>query len=371
MILLIFISATFIYGIRSLIFHIGAAIERRRSFAEKVIDEYPFVSVIVPARNEEENITACIDSLAANFYPRDKFEIIAVNDRSEDSTAEIMNKLEERYSNLKIVHVEDESSDKNLQGKPGALQHGIDRAQGDIICMTDADCIVNPNWINRIVKEFNDKDISIVASYTEIIGDTFFRNVQEAEWVMMHTMASGGIGLNIPLGCYGNNLSVRRKNLDAIGGYRGITFSVTEDLALLTAIINSGGKARYLISPDSAVITKPMHKFSEYMRQHHRWAVGGMKLGWKAAIFVLSTLALWLGIITSLVTGNYIWSAGLLATRLILDYSLIMASLRILKKPGLNLWIFPAIFFLMIMELTLPFLLLKKNIVWKGRIFRN
>jgi hypothetical protein len=71
------------------------------------------------------------------------------------------------------------------------------------------------------------------------------------------------------------------------------------------------------------------------------------------------------------VTGQFLWFAAIIGFRLIGDYALVAPSLYTLKKSSLNLWVFPSIFFFMIMELIIPFLLLDKNIVWKGQVFRK
>ncbi len=359
-----------IYSIRGIIFIIGAIKERKKAFVNSV-DYIPFVSIVVPARNEEQNIRNCIESLAMNSYPKDKYEIIAVDDRSTDQTLEILNKLNLAIDNLCVVAINETNKIQSLKGKPGALQYGINNAKGEIILMTDADCIVGPEWIRTIVNEFADKDVALVASFTNVIGNKIFDKIQAVEWVYMHTMASAGVGLNQPLGCYGNNLSFRKKDFDALGGYSGIDFSVTEDLALLQAMVSSGKKIRYLTHPESDVDTFPCLTLGEYFKQHHRWAIGGLALGWRATVFIVTSASLWIGIILSIIDMNFILLSCVFANRILWDYLLIGSSLAKLRKHELHQWIPVSIIFLSFAELIIPFLLLKPNVEWKGQVFNK
>ncbi len=367
----LFLSAALaVVVVRIIVFNIGAVRERRLAKPRKGIPD-KFVSVVIPARNEEENIETVIRSVAANTYPTDKYEIIAVDDRSKDNTGQILYKLTKEIPNLKIIKVLKPHSNKNLQGKAGALQSGIEEASGEIILFTDADCTVQKEWISTMASAYDAEDTSLAASYTIVKRKNFFHTLQTMEWVYMHTLASAGIGLNMPLGCFGNNLSVRAKDFWEIGGYKNIDFSVTEDLALLQTIFDSGKKTRYVCSKDSVVETLPIKTFPEYIRQHHRWAIGGLKLGMKAAFFIITSAALWLGILTSLFFGEMLWAGVFLLTRILGDFTLMKASLKALKLKELQKWLLPSSLFFMLVEIFVPFLLLKKQIKWKDQVLKN
>ncbi len=307
----------------------------------------------------------------ANNYPTDKFEVIVINDRSTDRTGEVLEFLQNVYSNLKVVTLTDKLTHKNLRGKPGALQAGIYASNGDIILMTDADCTVNENWIKSVSKTFLDEGVGLTAATTNIKSNNAFEIAQAVYWVYMHTMACAGIGLNQPLGCFGNNLSIRKTDFIQLGGFENIDFSMTEDLALQQAVFRNKRKIRYLISDDSCIETLPCRTFGEYLKQQHRWALGGIDLGWRAAIFIISSVALWFGLITSLIFCDLYWFLTILLTRFLFDFLLIFSSLMRLKKLKLCLWIIPSAFMFIIMELFVPFLLLDREIVWKDQVFKK
>jgi len=366
------IIAVILYSLRTLLMLIGSIKEKKRTQNIMQSEYIPFVSVIVPSRNEETNIETCIDSLMKSTYPADKFEIVAIDDRSTDSTPNILKRLTEKYQNVKIITVTEQNRNTNLIGKPGALAAGVEQSSGELLLMTDADCIVNKDWIKTIASTFQDENVGLVASFTLIKGDRVFDIIQAIEWIYLHTMASAGIGLNTPLGCYGNNLTVRRSVYNDLGGYENIPFSVTEDLALLQAVNHSGKKVHYLCDSTATVTTEPCRTFTEYISQHRRWAKGGLKLGWIATAFVITGIAVWSGLIAAILSGKLLWIFAVLFVRLIGDYSLIDSSLGHLGKTvgsARRSFIIPAIIFFMFIELILPFTMLSKKIIWKGQTF--
>jgi len=107
-----------------------------------------FISVIVPAYNEENGIAACIQALLAQDYPQDRREIIIVDNNSKDRTREIIQKFPV------TLLVESE-----IQGPAAARNRGILAAHGEIIAFTDADCLPRPDWLRNLAKVFTSADI--------------------------------------------------------------------------------------------------------------------------------------------------------------------------------------------------------------------
>lgn len=368
---LVLIISFVIFSLRIIVSYIGAVKERGKKAFKEFSDEPFFLSVIVPGRNEDENFKDCLLSIANSNYPIDKYEIIAVDDRSIDKTPEILNRLKEDIPNLKVINIDDTTKVKNLRGKPGALQAGINNAKGEIIVMTDADCIVNPDWLPTLAKTFEDKRIGMSAGYTAIKTKKLFDKIQAVEWTYLHTLATSGVGFDIPLSCYGNNIAVKKEDFDAIGGYNSVSFSVTEDLALMHAIHKSGKKIRYLTLGESTITTLPCPNFQEYLKQKHRWAIGALDLGWIAFVFVLTSISMWLGLVISAITWQPWWFLSFLLLRIIGDSLITIPSAIILKRKDLIHWTIPAIFFFMLMELVAPFLILKRDVKWKGQTFNK
>ena len=116
-------------------------------------NKYPFVSIIIPSRNESQNIIKCLKCLKNQSYPADKFEIIPVNDASEDGTERILNQIAENDPHIHPVHIS--VSKRKNQGKLNAIDMGIQCAKGNIIITTDADIRMEPNWLGHMVKGFD------------------------------------------------------------------------------------------------------------------------------------------------------------------------------------------------------------------------
>lgn len=363
-------AALVIFLSRTIIFLIGSLIEKSKNDKISANEFIPFVSVIIPARNEEKNIGKCLDSVLANNY-NGQYEVIVVNDRSEDSTAEIIGEYTAKYAKLKVISIEKDSDKKNLRGKPGALQAGIDNALGEVILMTDADCTVPPGWIEKMVMPYTDEKTGLVAAFSHTFTETVFDKIQAVYWIYLHVMGSAGFGFGIPLGCIGNNLSVRTQTIRNLGGYEKIKFSVTEDLSLLQAVTAVKLKVHYLSYPETTVETIPSKTLKEFLRQLHRWSIGGLELGWKAAVFVISSIALWIGIITSLVYCDIPWLLIILCTKIAGDFVLITPALYATGRNKIIKWAPLAIMFFFLLELFVPIQLLDKKVIWKEQVFKR
>ena len=116
-----------------------------------------YVSIIIPALNEEENISDCIRSLLSQDFPKDQYEIIVVDNGSTDSTLDILKKLPIRVF------------EEKKKGPSSARNRGILNAKGEILGFIDADCIADPLWIRRGVEKFH-PNIGCVGGKTLIFG---------------------------------------------------------------------------------------------------------------------------------------------------------------------------------------------------------
>ena len=126
-------------------------------------NSYPSVSIIVPARNESQSIIKCLECLRSQNYPVDKFEIISVDDGSEDETGNILDQIAENNNLIQSVHIA--VTQRNNKGKIHAIDEGIQHSKGDIIITTDADIWMESNWMSQMVKGF-DKNTGLIIGMT-------------------------------------------------------------------------------------------------------------------------------------------------------------------------------------------------------------
>ncbi|MGA9365430.1 MAG: glycosyltransferase [Bacteroidota bacterium] len=340
-------------------------------------NQVPSVSVVVAARNEERTIHRCLESLANLDYPADKLEVILVDDHSTDQTHEIMlaflAKLTQSRSSahaiFKVLKVTKQID--HLKGKANAIAFGIDHARGELIFLTDADCVVPRSWVSAIVKEYSD-DIGLVASFTLLTTKNSFGGMQSLDWAFLHTLAAGGVGHKKPLSCFGNNLTFRRRAYDEVGGYRKIPFSVTEDFALFTAITRrTKWKYTYLVSPESLVMSLPCGTFKELIEQKQRWAVGGLDMrlkglslmGFGFTVNALLAAAAFVGL--PLMSVLSVWGLKVVADAALLTIPLV----RLRSSSFLKFFpAFEVYYFLYL--LALPFIAFSgRKVSWKGREF--
>ncbi|MFH1761585.1 MAG: glycosyltransferase, partial [bacterium] len=125
----------------------------------------PFISVILAMRDEEKNIWDCLCGLVNQDYPKNRYEIIVINDRSMDKSPQIVEELKKKYPLIRSLHIE--TVNNKLTGKQNALHVGIKTAKGEWIMCTDADCWIKPSWISNTVKQIN-KNTGFIFGNTSI-----------------------------------------------------------------------------------------------------------------------------------------------------------------------------------------------------------
>ncbi|MBC7188449.1 MAG: glycosyltransferase [Calditrichaeota bacterium] len=241
-------------------------------------EDVPHVSIVVAARDEEANLPHCLASLAALDYPRERMELILVDHQSRDHTGELLAAFCAQHRHAHLVRVQDGTT--TLCGKAAAVAAGIERSSGEIVLMTDADCVVPPTWVRTMVSHF-DRDTGMVCGFTTVATHSsdaraLFVRAQALDWLFLLAAASGAGLLGMPLTWVGNNLAFRRQAYDEVGGYHGVGFSLTEDFALFKAISKSTAwKVRFVRDGHALVLTQPSRSWRELLHQRLRWAVGG------------------------------------------------------------------------------------------------
>lgn len=358
-----FLISVSLYFVEIIIFIIGLSKKHPKLSAE----ELPVVSVVVAARNEEDNILDCMESLAALDYPNDKIEIIIVNDHSTDRTGDIINEfIKDKPVFRQMVP---QKAIGTLKGKTNALANAIKTSRGEIIFTTDADCVVSPTWV-RTVASYYKKDVGFVGGFTTQLDNTTFEGMQAIDFIYLLSVAAGTINLNKPLSCIGNNMSYRKSAYDEIGGYESLPFSVTEDFNLLMAIHElKKFKIIYPLDEGGLVTSKPCPDWKTLFWQKKRWGVGGTEsdlIGYLVMLWgFLSNAAILLTPLFFSTTALY-----LCLFKMMVDYFFVYP---VFKKLKLRLKLFHFIAFeiyFIIYVLLLPFIVLpNRKVKWKGREF--
>ncbi|MGC8595298.1 MAG: glycosyltransferase [Candidatus Kryptoniota bacterium] len=354
-----------IYVIDLSFYSFAALLAKKTPTTLAVLSNLPFVSVVVAAKDEEFNIRACLESLVGLRYPKDKLEVIIANDQSTDRTPSIIDEFISRFPFVKRIDV---SHDHHLRGKTNALSQGIDKASGEIIFLTDADCEVPPQWIDETLKYFDEKT-GIVGGVTHINpANTIFSGIQALDWDLLLSIAPGAATVGKPTGCLGNNLAFRKEAYENVGGYRKIKFSVTEDYALYKSISKSKKwNFKYPIDRLTLVHTRPVKTLRELLSQRRRWATGGKDTG----LFGIATMAPgfmlhWLIILSPFFSFTYFGYFFLLKTAV--DTLFLFPFLKYYGKIShLKFIVFFEIYYILYVALLPLLVFIGGEVKWKGR----
>lgn len=233
-----------------------------------------FVSVIVPARNEEKNIEDCLNDILNQNYPKEFFEIIVVDDHSTDRTSEIISDFILKFPKHKISLLNNESKTGTLYKKQ-AITTAVEKANGELIITTDADCRMLVNWISAFVSYYEkEKPFMISAPVCFCHEKNAFEKFQSIEFSGLIGIGAGSISNRQPIMCNGANLAYTKKIFQEVNGFTDESQTASGDdtqLMLKIAKINSS-KINFLKSHDAVVYTSAMSSVKDLFHQRKRWA---------------------------------------------------------------------------------------------------
>jgi len=333
------------------------------------------VTVLVPARNEERNIGKCIEGLWNQTYDKNLYEVIIIDDRSIDKTAEIVKNLIKDKPNFRLLthHVK--------QTKPTfkkeALKYALQFVSSEIIMTIDADTVAQPFWIEKMISLYDDKTglVAGLVTFSPSCEKNIFFKIQTLEFAAHVFSGAGSIGSNNPMICNGSNLSYRRKAFDDAGGYDGNLFlpSGDDDLLLQNIYKKTRWKLKFSLSPMTINYTQPVNSFIEFLNQRARWTSKTFHypLKWififESLLYIFYVLILVFLPLTILgVFPFHIYLLGLLL-KFIPEALLVSKAVKILNRRYLLKYFFPAQLFqltyVLIVGLTGTF----NQFTWKDR----
>ena len=288
-------------------------------------------SIIIPFRNEENNLTDLLNSLELLDYPKERFEILMVNDDSDDNSVQCIEHFKTKHPSLPIIILE--NLRKSASPKKDAIECAIDKAQFDWIITTDADCVMPKTWLN-IYDAFIQTRLPkmIAAPVTYSVGNTILEQFQLFDFLSLQAATIGGFGLKKPFLCNGANLCYKKSAFFEVNGFEGNKqIASGDDIFLLEKMtLKFSDSVHFLKSKHAKVYTKPQPTFKSLISQRVRWAAKTTSV--KSAftklvgitILLMNSLlifALFL-FLTGFYDGYYLLS--LLAIKLILDFILLI-----------------------------------------------
>jgi len=348
------------------------------------INKTDFITVIIACRNEENNILNIIEDVKNQDFDKQRFEMIVVNDHSEDSTLKILEKSAKSWENLKIICM-----NEGEQGKKNAIKKGISFASGSVILCTDADCRVGKNWIRTIANYFTDKSVKLLSAPVEFhYKKDVFQKIQALEFLSL--IGSGAAAINTGKGifCNGANLAYRRSVFLELNSYDSNSTVSGDDVFLMHHVkVKYPSGIRFAKDRESIVKTDAQPNLKSFVNQRKRWtaksssytdwdtiSVSILVLLINVSIVVLSVLS-----ILSTITPHE--SVILFSTKFLLlfvlffkyisDYNFLIPVLKFFRRRDLAIWILPFEVIYSFYIVSIVIYSFSSNFEWKGRKFRK
>ncbi|NWF50808.1 MAG: glycosyltransferase [Ignavibacteriaceae bacterium] len=235
----------------------------------------PLVSIIIPFRNEAENILENLRSIEAQDYESDLLEVVYVNDDSEDESEKVL-RSSIKKNNIKVISVPENFSPKAHKKK--SIRFGIDNSSGEIIVTTDADCVHNSNWISKMVSCFSEHTGFVSGPVVFNKSKSLFKKLQRVEFAGLVLTGAGLIGINKPTICNGANLAYRRSVFNEVDGFKDqFNLSSGDDELLMQKIFKlKKYDIKFCYDRDAIVYTEANSDLKNFYNQRKRWASKGL-----------------------------------------------------------------------------------------------
>lgn len=334
-------------------------------------------SIIIPFRNEADNLPGLLESILNLNYTKASFECIFVNDDSYDNSVKIIeNHLQNSNINFKVI----DNARVSNSPKKDAITTAVKQAKNPWIITTDADCILPTNWLscfNSFIKTHNTACIVAPVTYKNVSG--FLEQFQLLDFLSLQGTTMGSFGINKPFMCNGANFAYTKKLFNKLNGFNGNeTIASGDDVFFLEKVAkNHPKKLHYLKSEHAIVYTKAQASFKSLIYQRLRWASKASAykhwFGKLTGVIVLLTnsLLLVLAILFLLNITNFKLLLGFAILKFIIDFMLLYKAAHFfnqkysLKYYGLAFLCYP--FF----SVFIVFISVFKTYKWKDRHFKK
>ncbi len=300
------------------------------------------ISVIIPARNEEENIDGLLQALQEQSYSKELFEVIVVDDHSTDSTVNIVQK----YLSVKLIQLKEENINSY---KKKAIETGVVAATGDLIVTTDADCIPSRDWLITIAA-FKEKNYSVFIAAPVVIdcNSSVLQVFQSMDFMVLQGITGAAVCKKQLSMCNGANLAYEKNVFNEVNGFSGIdNIASGDDMLLMHKIWKKHpDKVHYLKSKEAIVSTQPMKTWKEFFNQRIRWASKAKYYDDKRIILVLLLIYLFnLSFLILAIAGffcHYYWLylGGLWIAKTIIEFPFVYLVSKFFGKQSLVKYFF-------------------------------
>ncbi|MCW1146628.1 glycosyltransferase [Flavobacterium sp. TH16-21] len=342
---------------------------RMRRFSKTEFTPKTSFTIVVPFRNEKENLPNLLHSISLLNYPKELVEVILVDDDSDDEFR--IQNLEFRIQMIKNVR-------KSNSPKKDAIETAIQIAKHDWIITTDADCLVQKDWLTIYDQYIQENEVEMVASgVCYVPKNGFLSAFQNLDFLSLQGASIGSFGINQPFMCNGANFAYSKSFFKELNGFQGNeTIASGDDVFLLQKAVSfAPKKVGFLLAKESIVATKPAGTWSELFQQRVRWA--SKSTGYSSVYGKLLALVVFGGNLAWIVSF-LLWLVGLLdqnifmlfvALKFLIDFILLFKTANFFESK---------LEYVLASSLLYPFFSVSVAMYslfgkysWKGRSFRK
>ena len=335
-------------------------------------------SVIIPFRNETANLKSLLHSVSLLNYPKELYEILFIDDESEDDSVHLIKNFTSKNDKLNIKIIS--NNRRSISPKKDAIETAILQAKYDWIVTTDADCILSENWLKTFdvyIQKYQPK--LIAAPVTYITKRTLLNQFQLLDFLSLQASTIGSYGIHKPFLCNGANLCYQKQAFIKMNGFKGNeNIASGDDIFLLEKMVKQyPNKVRFLKSNEVIVKTQPQPTFKGLLSQRIRWAAKTTAYTNNFAKFVGFTVLLMnlLVILTLLLTifNIFQWELlfAIITIKLLLDFILLNRVFNFFKQKILLKYYFIGSLFYPFFSMFVAIVSFQKTYNWKGRQFKK
>lgn len=230
-------------------------------------------SIVIPFRNEEARLPTLLKSISRLSYPRDCFEVILVDDESEDNSLQLCRNFSIDFPQINIRLLNSERSSGSP--KKDAINAGIQASNYAYIITTDADCKIPKNWLWCFSSETRKTGAKMIAGpvgFQEPVRKSFFQKLEGLDFLSLQATGMGAFGLGRPFLCNGANLCYSKSTFYEVGGFNdNLHLASGDDVFLLQNFRAKGFKVSFLKNPEAIVRTNYQERVKELFFQRIRW----------------------------------------------------------------------------------------------------
>jgi cellulose synthase/poly-beta-1,6-N-acetylglucosamine synthase-like glycosyltransferase len=329
-------------------------------------------TILIPARNEEQNITGCLQSIQELNYPKKLVQVIVIDDFSDDRTAGVV----KQFADVQVIELKDLLKEKINSYKKKAIEVGVEQATGSYIVTTDADCVVPSNWLRNFAYIIQQTPTVFIAAPVAMKEESSaIKLFQSLDFLSLQGITAASVGAGFHSMCNGANLCYSKEAFYKVDGFKGVDHIASgDDMLLMHKLYKQfPNEVHYCKAADSIVLTNPVETIAEFFRQRIRWASKAGEYDDKRIfavlllVYLLNAFLLILFIAACFNSGLWILLVNSLLFKTAVELVFLTPVARFFRKEKLLLWFPFAQPFHIVYTVIAGWLGKFGNYEWKGR----